>query len=80
MQPSLFKRRRAAGAEEGEAFCLGERGEFRLQPAVADMLYIYQLDGLRWLYSLHTLQRGGILGEEGFAAGVCRVSSVGHPA
>lgn len=37
------------------------------------MMYTYQLEGLRWLYSLHKLQRGGILGE-------CNVTFLGSTA
>jgi hypothetical protein len=45
----------------GEPYRLGDAGEFRLEAGVAGMLYTYQLEGVAWLYRLHTLQRGGIL-------------------
>lgn len=51
----------AAGEASGEPYRLGDAGEFRLEADVAGMLYTYQLEGVAWLYRLHTLQRGGIL-------------------
>jgi hypothetical protein len=51
----------AAGEGLGEPYRLGDAGEFSLEANVAGMLYTYQLEGVAWLYRLHTLQRGGIL-------------------
>ena len=43
---------------------LGEKGEFRLGGEVAKRLYAHQLIGVRWLWSLHMMKRGGILGDD----------------
>ena len=43
---------------------LGKRGEFRLAGRVAGRLYEHQLKGVRWLWSLHSMQKGGILGDD----------------
>ena len=43
---------------------LGERGEFRLDGKVASKLYPHQVDGVKWLWNLHLLKRGGILGDD----------------
>lgn len=39
-------------------------GPFVLDGSVASRLYPHQVQGIRWLWSLHQLQRGGILGDE----------------
>lgn len=36
--------------------------EFHLQPKTANMLYKHQVEGVKWLWSLHKMRRGGILG------------------
>ena len=36
--------------------------EFQLKPTIANMLYKHQLEGVKWLWSLHKMRRGGILG------------------
>ena len=43
---------------------LGEKDEFRLDGEVAKRLYAHQLIGVRWLWSLHMMKRGGILGDD----------------
>jgi len=43
---------------------LGERGEYTLAGRVAGRLYEHQLKGVRWLWSLHCMQKGGILGDD----------------
>jgi len=43
---------------------LGDKGEFKLAGRVAGRLYEHQLKGVRWLWSLHTMQKGGILGDD----------------
>lgn len=37
--------------------------EFRLNPKTANMLYKHQIEGVKWLWSLHKMRRGGILGQ-----------------
>jgi SNF2 family DNA or RNA helicase len=51
----------AAVTAVAEPYRAGDAGEFRLEADIAGMLYTYQLEGVAWLYRLHTLQRGGIL-------------------
>ena len=36
--------------------------QFQLQPKIANMLYKHQTEGVHWLWSLHKMRRGGILG------------------
>lgn len=36
--------------------------EFQMKPDVEKRLYKHQLEGVKWLWSLHKLRRGGILG------------------
>lgn len=36
--------------------------EFRMKPDVESKLYKHQLEGVQWLWSLHKMRRGGILG------------------
>ena len=43
---------------------LGSDKEFRLSSRVASRLYSHQKEGLHWLWSLHIMQRGGILGDD----------------
>ncbi|KAI4383534.1 hypothetical protein MLD38_009361 [Melastoma candidum] len=42
----------------------GPRATYRLPPEISKILYPYQLDGLRWLWSLHSSRKGGILGDD----------------
>ena len=37
--------------------------EFQLRAKTANMLYKHQIEGVKWLWSLHKMQRGGILGQ-----------------
>ena len=37
--------------------------EFKLKAKTANMLYKHQIEGVKWLWSLHKMQRGGILGQ-----------------
>lgn len=37
--------------------------EFQLKATTASMLYTHQIEGVKWLWSLHKLRRGGILGQ-----------------
>ena len=37
--------------------------EFQLKARTANMLYTHQIEGVKWLWSLHKLRRGGILGQ-----------------
>ncbi|DBA94813.1 TPA: hypothetical protein ACH3X1_002355 [Trebouxia sp. C0004] len=38
--------------------------QFQLQPKIANMLYKHQTEGVHWLWSLHKMRRGGILGDD----------------
>lgn len=42
----------------------GRNSTFKLQGRIATMLYPHQRDGLQWLWSLHCLGKGGILGDD----------------
>ena len=42
--------------------------EFQLKARTANMLYTHQIEGVKWLWSLHKLRRGGILGQFSSAA------------
>ncbi|CAO2836884.1 unnamed protein product [Amaranthus hypochondriacus] len=42
----------------------GPRSTYKLPPKVGKMLYPHQRDGLRWLWSLHCQEKGGILGDD----------------
>lgn len=37
--------------------------QFQLKPKIANMLYKHQIEGVKWLWSLHKMRRGGILGD-----------------
>ncbi|GAX75462.1 hypothetical protein CEUSTIGMA_g2905.t1 [Chlamydomonas eustigma] len=50
--------------EASQPLVLGERKEFTLDVKVAGKLYPHQVDGVKWLWSLHQLKRGGILGDD----------------
>ena len=52
------------GQQEGSTLLLGSNGEFRLSSRVATRLYSHQKEGLQWLWSLHSMQKGGILGDD----------------
>ena len=59
-----------AGANAGKSSTHGsmhEAGlhiaEFELKAKTANMLYKHQVEGVKWLWSLHKLRRGGILGQ-----------------
>ncbi|BDA42988.1 probable DNA excision repair protein ERCC-6-like [Coccomyxa sp. Obi] len=51
-------------AQFEEGLCLGDNNEFKLDPAVSRTLYAHQVEGVKWLWSLHCLGRGGILGDD----------------
>jgi hypothetical protein len=53
-----------AGGTVAATMVLGEKGEFKLAGRVAGRLYEHQLKGVRWLWSLHSMQKGGILGDD----------------
>ncbi|XP_062095785.1 protein CHROMATIN REMODELING 24 [Humulus lupulus] len=42
----------------------GAKYTFKLPGDIAKMLYPHQRDGLKWLWSLHCLNKGGILGDD----------------
>ncbi len=49
--------------------------QFQLQPKIANMLYKHQTEGVHWLWSLHKMRRGGILGGQcARAATACALS------
>jgi SNF2 family DNA or RNA helicase len=43
---------------------LGDKGEYRLDEKVASKLYPHQIDGIKWLWSLYSMKKGGILGDD----------------
>ena len=45
--------------------------EFKMKPDVEKRLYRHQLEGVKWLWSLHKLRRGGILGKKIAWVGYC---------
>lgn len=47
-----------------DALVLGESIEYRLPGQLARKLYAHQVQGVRWLWSLFSLKRGGILGDD----------------
>ncbi|GMH10401.1 hypothetical protein Nepgr_012242 [Nepenthes gracilis] len=52
-------------AEDDHAITLtGPISTFRLPGKISKRLYLHQCDGLRWLWSLHCLGKGGILGDD----------------
>ncbi|MCD7450162.1 hypothetical protein HAX54_003943 [Datura stramonium] len=52
-------------SEEDQTYTLsGPKFNYRLPGKVAKMLYPHQRDGLKWLWSLHCLGKGGILGDD----------------
>ena len=51
--------------------------QFQLQPKIANMLYKHQTEGVHWLWSLHKMCRGGILGGQcAHAATACALSGL----
>lgn len=52
-------------SEEDHAYTLsGPKFNYGLPGKIAKMLYPHQRDGLKWLWSLHCLGKGGILGDD----------------
>jgi SNF2 family DNA or RNA helicase len=54
-----------------------QAAQFQLQPKIANMLYKHQTEGVHWLWSLHKMRRGGILGGQcAHAATACALSGL----
>ncbi|WVZ26466.1 hypothetical protein V8G54_005010 [Vigna mungo] len=49
---------------DGSITLTGPRSTFKLPAKIAKMLYPHQREGLTWLWSLHSLGKGGILGDD----------------
>lgn len=49
---------------DGSIILTGPRSTYKLPPKIAKMLYPHQREGLKWLWSLHCLGKGGILGDD----------------
>ncbi|TKY60449.1 CHROMATIN REMODELING 24 [Spatholobus suberectus] len=49
---------------DGSITLTGPRSTYKLPGKIAKMLYPHQQDGLKWLWSLHCLGKGGILGDD----------------
>ncbi|KAL1364668.1 protein CHROMATIN REMODELING 24 isoform X1 [Arachis hypogaea] len=49
---------------DGSITLPGPKYTFKLPSKIAKMLYPHQRDGLKWLWSLHCLGKGGILGDD----------------
>lgn len=49
---------------DGSITFTGPRSTYKLQARIANMLYPHQREGLKWLWSLHCLGKGGILGDD----------------
>ncbi|RDY00771.1 Protein CHROMATIN REMODELING 24, partial [Mucuna pruriens] len=49
---------------DGSITMTGPRSTYKLPGKIAKMLYPHQRDGLKWLWSLHCLGKGGILGDD----------------
>ncbi|KHN17394.1 DNA excision repair protein ERCC-6-like [Glycine soja] len=49
---------------DGSITLTGPRSTYKLQARIANMLYPHQREGLKWLWSLHCLGKGGILGDD----------------
>ncbi|KAL4444622.1 hypothetical protein ABPG77_002439 [Micractinium sp. CCAP 211/92] len=54
----------AASSHDSKCLTLTGRGEFKLNARASAMLYPHQVEGVRWLWSLHCRQRGGILADD----------------
>ncbi|KAI3429485.1 hypothetical protein D9Q98_005576 [Chlorella vulgaris] len=66
MQPARDSLKKQVEATDQDSRCLvlGASGEFRLNAKVSTMLYPHQVEGIKWLWSLHKLGRGGILADD----------------
>ncbi len=53
-----------SGVSEGVVLRLGEQNEFALRPEVGGKLYRHQVDGVKWLWGLWQIGRGGILADD----------------
>ncbi|KAK7358796.1 hypothetical protein VNO77_00735 [Canavalia gladiata] len=49
---------------DGSITLSGPKSTYKLPGKIAKMLYPHQRDGLKWLWSLHCLGKGGILGDD----------------
>lgn len=49
---------------DGSIILNGPKSMYKLPGKIAKMLYPHQRDGLKWLWSLHCLGKGGILGDD----------------
>ncbi|KAK7399357.1 hypothetical protein VNO78_10539 [Psophocarpus tetragonolobus] len=49
---------------DGSITLSGPRSTYELPAKIAKMLYPHQREGLKWLWSLHCLGKGGILGDD----------------
>ncbi|KAJ1387805.1 SNF2-related, N-terminal domain [Sesbania bispinosa] len=49
---------------DGSITLNGPKSTFKLPGKIGKMLYPHQRDGLKWLWSLHCLGKGGILGDD----------------
>ncbi|XP_061346860.1 protein CHROMATIN REMODELING 24 [Gastrolobium bilobum] len=49
---------------DGSITLSGPKSTYKLSGKIAKMLYPHQRDGLKWLWSLHCLGKGGILGDD----------------
>ncbi|KAL1204052.1 Protein CHROMATIN REMODELING 24 [Cardamine amara subsp. amara] len=50
--------------DEGSITLTGPKFSYTLRGKIATMLYPHQREGLKWLWSLHTQGKGGILGDD----------------
>ncbi|XP_050205526.1 protein CHROMATIN REMODELING 24-like isoform X2 [Mercurialis annua] len=50
--------------DEGSIVLAGPGSTFKLSSKISKMLYPHQRDGLKWLWSLHCMGKGGILGDD----------------
>lgn len=50
--------------DEGSITLTGPQCSYTLRGKIATMLYPHQREGLKWLWSLHTQGKGGILGDD----------------
>ncbi|GLT25101.1 hypothetical protein SLA2020_002530 [Shorea laevis] len=50
--------------DEGSINLRGPKASYKLQGKIAKMLYPHQREGLKWLWSLHCQDKGGILGDD----------------
>ncbi|KAL0863004.1 hypothetical protein Bca101_042122 [Brassica carinata] len=50
--------------DEGSITFTGPRSSYTLRGKIATILYPHQREGLKWLWSLHTQGKGGILGDD----------------